>query len=242
MIVLIVAGCGIGTAVIVFLILAYFRPDLIQSFFHFPLQIRHDYEEIENQSRDGHIAILARIGSRSSENSLSDNEILDNLINECDLEAKVQAQDIRLIGQQLNNFNREQAYLNQQALRRLGVNTLSITERACLPLEEKQPLVMEDINIARCDEMISSLIELWRTSPQYPDEVTIESVQEYKDASKIHHEKLISLATVLFPELQSLLNEQKQAQNEDENIGHLASTSLDSNDQSTNYRNTLCTG
>ncbi len=243
MIFLIIASCGVGTAMIVFLLFAYFRADLLPNFLRFPLQIRHDYKEIEHESRNGYVGILMTVNSGTrisprSQNLLNDDEILDNLINECDLEAERYAEEIDIIGQQLNKFNCEQRDHNKQVLIKLGINASFIAGRTASSQEEKKsPVIYEDTNIARCDEMVSYLIELLRTSPEYPDDVTLETVQAYKEAAEAHHDKLLYLANTLFPELQSLLNEQKQEQIDEEKTEDLASNHQNTDEnKARNYR------
>ncbi len=238
MVFLIVISCAFGSAIIVLLLLAYFRPDLFRAFFRFSLQNHNDYSEIENQSKTGYLSMLPIMNSRNLVNSknLKDDEALDNLINECDLRAEIRAEEIDIIGDQLEKFSREQHYLNHQDLRQLSISDLSIEESSHKSKEAKGSLFVDDTNMARCDDMLSSLIELMSTSPKYPDGVTLESVQEYMDASETHHKKLLNLATTLIPELHSLLNEQKQEQNDEKKVNHLNGIYSDNESKSTDYR------
>ena len=60
-------------------------------------------------------------------------------------------------------------------------------------------------------QLLRAFCELMDNYPDAPfdDNLTIEEIEDYCEASEVHHEKVLRLAEYLLPELSSLLNESK---------------------------------
>ncbi len=150
-------------------------------------QIQHPYQPLQEQQKSSYTALLRLMGFQSTSQYQSQTTMtIEQLISDIDAEETHRVEELIIIRDALRTFNQD----NSSNL----VNNDSRFQHE------------------QCKAMLSELQELMLLYPQYPstDKPYLDGLKTYQDESTKHHEKVLSLAECLLPNLNALLSRSKQ--------------------------------
>lgn len=110
--------------------------------------------------------------------------------------------DINIINEALRNHRQEAAFLSEHMEKKYSAYCSSMTEKYPLSDSKNQP---------DCNRGLNELSELIGTYPKYLfyGNSSIETLTSFAEARQEHHERVLSAANAVLPDLKALLNEAK---------------------------------
>lgn len=143
--------------------------------------------------------------------SIQDNTTsLLEAISRCKEETDNQNFEVKVITNALNEFNQESRFLAGQNTGRRRVAVYGLFQVA-----NEQTALLETREKVESIQQLEELIALTANYPEsgYKDNPCIETVESYLEARKVHHGKIVSLATVLLPNLGALMTAARAVNN-----------------------------
>lgn len=146
--------------------------------------------------------VFGRYVCQPSTAKCDDHKLLSDAISRCKYETDQQNSEVKIIISALNEFDQESRFF----IAKNGFFKIAPTERtALLELRYKE----------ECSQLLAELMALMGNYPEsgYQNNPCLQTVELYIEARKDHHDKIMSIATILIPNLNVLIAPVRAANN-----------------------------